>query len=249
MPTLILSARQTEDAQQLWRACIAENWQVIRAHGWRVPEVAPEEVAIYGEPLFAEHVAQTLGLRLQQPSLDWLPKLPYRWRCRDVCLTTLGEARKVSKPAFIKPADEKCFEARVYSSGAQLPALGPLPEELPVLVQEVVAWTVEYRCFIRERKVMTASVYWRNGQLAQSPEGEWTASDMELNEATRFCDCVISDSSITMPTAVVIDVGLIRDHGWAVVESNAAYSAGLYGCDPVAVLSVLRHACQPIQKN
>ena len=37
MPTLLLSSRQTEDAQKLWRACIAENWKVVRLHGWRVP--------------------------------------------------------------------------------------------------------------------------------------------------------------------------------------------------------------------
>jgi hypothetical protein len=30
MPTLLLSARQTDDAQKLWRACIAEKWDVVR---------------------------------------------------------------------------------------------------------------------------------------------------------------------------------------------------------------------------
>src|SRR5262249_22101343 len=33
MPTLLLSARQTDDAQKLWRACIAEKWDVVRVHG------------------------------------------------------------------------------------------------------------------------------------------------------------------------------------------------------------------------
>jgi len=35
MPTLLLSARQTDDAQKLWRACIAEKWDVVRVHDWR----------------------------------------------------------------------------------------------------------------------------------------------------------------------------------------------------------------------
>ena len=30
MPTLLLTARQTDDTQKLWGACIAENWKVER---------------------------------------------------------------------------------------------------------------------------------------------------------------------------------------------------------------------------
>ena len=153
MPTLLLSARQTEDAQRLWQACIAEKWQVIRAHGWKVPDISAEEVVVYGEPLFAQLVAQTLGLRLQEPPVDWLPRLPLRWRGREVRLTTLAEARAVSTCSFIKPAEEKCFAARVYSGGGELPPPGPLPESLPVLVQEVVNWKSEFRCFVLDREV------------------------------------------------------------------------------------------------
>src|SRR5437867_2201649 len=147
MPTLLLSARQTDDAQQLWRACIAAKWDVVRVHGWQVPSLPASDIAVYGEPLLAQQVAQTLGLRLVEPPLDWLPRLPVRWPGREVRLTTLAEARKVTDRVFIKPADEKCFDARVYSSGAKLPAPGPLPEDLPVLVQEIVEWTIEFRCF------------------------------------------------------------------------------------------------------
>ena len=121
MPTLLLSARQTDDAQLLWRACIAAKWEVVRVHGWEVPSLPPSDVAVYGEPLFAQHVAQMLGLRLVELTLDWLPPLPARWRSRDVRLTTLADARKVTERTFIKPADEKCFNARVYFNSAELP--------------------------------------------------------------------------------------------------------------------------------
>jgi hypothetical protein len=245
MPTLLLSARQTADAQLLWRSCIAAKWDVVRIHGWQVPSLLASDVAVYGEPLFVQHVAQALGLRLVEPPLDWLPHLPGRWRGRDVRLTTLADARKVAESTFIKPADEKCFDARVYSSGAELPAPGPLPEDLPVLVQEVVEWTIEFRCFVLERKVAAVSAYWRDGQLAKSPDGFWLASDAELNEAAQFCEKVVRDRSVSVADAIVLDVGVIRKHGWAVVECNAAFAAGIYGCDPVAVLPVLRRACKP----
>jgi hypothetical protein len=38
MPTLLLSSRQTDDAQKLWRACIDEKWEVVRVYNWRVPK-------------------------------------------------------------------------------------------------------------------------------------------------------------------------------------------------------------------
>ena len=171
MPTLLLSARQTDDAQLLWRACIAAKWDVVRVHGWQVPSLAASDVAIYGEPLFAQYVARTLGLQLVEPPLDWLPRLPALWRRRDVRLTTLANARKVTERAFIKSADEKCFDARVYSSGAELHSADPLPEDLPVLVQGVVEWATEFRCFVLERQVAAVSVYWRDGRIAKSEDG------------------------------------------------------------------------------
>ena len=245
MPTLLLSARQTDDTQLLWRACITSTWDVVRINGWHVPSLPANDVAVYGEPLFAQHVAQTLHLQLVEPALDWLPRLPARWRGRDVRLTTLAEARNSLDRAFIKPADQKCFDARVHSSGAELPSPGPLPEDLPVLVQEVAEWTIEFRCFVVERKVAAVSAYWRDGQLAMSEDGMRIASDAELNETGRFCETVLADQSVSVPEAAVLDVGVIRNQGWAVIECNAAFAAGIYGCDPVAVLPVLRRACVP----
>lgn len=115
-------------------------------------------------------------------------------------LTTLAEARKIADRAFIKPADEKCFDARVYSSGAELPVSGTLPEELPVLVQEIVEWATEFRCFVLDRKVAAASAYWHDGQLAKSKDGMWIASEAELSVASRFCQSVLDDPSVSART-------------------------------------------------
>ncbi|HNB74240.1 MAG TPA: hypothetical protein PLS70_24185 [Acidobacteriota bacterium] len=41
---------------------------------------------------------------------------------------------------------------------------------------------------------------------------------------------------------MVIDVGVISGKGWAVVEANAAFGSGIYGCDPAQVLPVLAEA-------
>jgi hypothetical protein len=54
-----------------------------------------------------------------------------------------------------------------------------------------------------------------------------------------------ADKDVALPPAVVLDVGLIAGRGWAVVEPNAAWGSGVYGCDPAAVLPVLRRASIP----
>lgn len=61
----------------------------------------------------------------------------------------------------------------------------------------------------------------------------------------QFLDTLLADPQVVLPRAVVIDVGMIADRGWAVVELNAAWDAGLYGCDPAQVLEVVQHATEP----
>jgi len=249
MPTLILSARQTDDAQLLWRACLVANWNVIRLHDWHVPVIPDPEVAVYGEPLFARHVAHGLRLKLQEPPLEWLPELSPAWRGRSIQLTTLAKARNVSTQCFIKPAGEKSFDASVYLNGGDLPAPNLLPDDLPVLVQEVVVWEVEFRCFVLGRKVVTLSPYWRDGRSARADDGSWPASEAEMNEAKVFCERFLADSSVSILPAVVIDVGIIHGRGWAVIESNAAFSSGIYGCDPGKVLQAFQHAGERLPQN
>ncbi len=208
-------------------------------HSWKVPVLPPVELAVYGESLFGKHVASTLGFHLLEPAIDWLPNLPAKYCGRAVRLTTLAAARTITARCFLKPADEKCFPARVYDHGGQLPAIGLLPEDLPVLVQDIVEWTVEYRCFILNRQILTASAYWRQDSLAKDADGFWLSPSEEVAEAQRFCESVLLEQTIEMPSALVVDVGYIKGQGWAVVEANAAWASGIYGCDPTQVLQVL----------
>jgi len=54
---------------------------------------------------------------------------------------------------------------------------------------------------------------------------------------------VLANADLSIPPAFVMDVGIIADRGWAVIEANAAWGSGLYGCDPAEVLRVVRRAC------
>jgi hypothetical protein len=245
MPTLLLTPRSTDDAQELWRSCARLGWNVHRVHGWKVPTVDPADVAVYAEPLLATHIARTLNLELLEPAVDWLPSIPERWRNRSVLLSTMKEARSVLEPRFIKSAAGKEFDARVYSSGKDLPRGEMIDDSLPVLVQEIVQFDVEYRCFVSDRVVRTASSYWRHGKDPRDEKGLWSAN--EISDAKQFCAAFLADSAVQAPDACVIDVGFIPGKGWAIIECNAAWSSGVYGCDGAGVLPVLRRACRQTQ--
>jgi len=218
------------------------GWSVERLPSWRAPEwLREEDVVLYGEPLFAAVVGEELGLALLEPPFHWLATLTAEHLRREVRFATLWEARQLLQPAFVKPADDKCFLAGVVSSGQQLPGEDVLPGETPVLIAEPVRWEVEFRCFILEGEVVAISPYLRRGELARSSNGSW--EDDRTEQARAFGQGVVSDSSVALPPAVVMDVGIIDGREWAVIEANAAWGSGIYGCDPAAVLRVVRRAC------
>ena len=243
MPTLILTPRFTEDAQALWRAAGRLGWGVERLATWRVP---PElrsvvEPVLYVEALFGPTLAAEFRLQLLESPVDWLPRLPREYRLRDVSLSTLGEARCLAEPMFVKPPNDKSFPARVYG-GFELPE--GYDESSPVLVAEVVVWEKEFRCFVLDRTPRAISVYLRDGELQRVTD--FRASDAELADAEGFVRRVLADPRVDFPRAAVLDVGVIAGRGWAVVEQNAAWGSGIYGCDPAEVLEVLRHAAVPL---
>jgi hypothetical protein len=226
--TLILPGRYTSDSIALQGAAIEEGWQVERLPLWRPPaRLRDADVAVYGEPLFGAVVAQELSLTLVTPPFDWLAALPRQHVLRDVASTTLDEARSLERRSFIKPASDKCFPAAVYEDGSGLTVSSALPGELPVLVSEPVTWNAEYRFFILDRAIAAYSIY----------------SGRETSGARAFCERLLADSTVNIDSAVAIDVGEIAGRGWAVVEANAAWASGIYGCDPHLVLKVVAKAC------
>jgi hypothetical protein len=239
MPTLILTPRMTDDSVALWRAAGRLGWSVDRMTRFRLPDDYPpvDDPVLYVEGLTAPLVAEQLGLTLLEPPQDWLVTLPDEYRRRSIRLMPLGEARLLNEPWFIKPPNDKSFAAAVYV-GRDLPA--EYPDDMPVLVSEIVDWEVEFRSFVLDRQVMTSSVYLRNGELQR--ESGFVHSEAEQSELNAFMTRLLADTRVELPRAAVVDAGIMRGVGWAVVEQNAAWGSGIYGCDPERVLEVLRHA-------
>jgi hypothetical protein len=245
IPVLILSPRYTEDSRILRRAALQLGWHVERLGGWDVPERLLERKLIFsGEFGYMPVVAHKLARALLDAPPDWLLTLSWDYCQRTIEWKTLADAHKLARPAFVKHATSKPFIAGVYASGADLLQVSQsLPDATPVLVAEPVHWEIEFRFFVLERRVMTASSYWHGDRSTRLTDGSWEAWPEESNAAQDFLQTLLADPAVQIPPAIVIDIGKIRGRGWAVIEANAAWAAGIYGCDPLRVLSVLTRAC------
>ncbi|MBB5038969.1 ATP-grasp domain-containing protein [Prosthecobacter dejongeii] len=247
-PLLLLAPRITEDSISMWKAALALGWSAQRIQGWRVPEElvgTDRPIVIYGEPLFAEAVADQLGLVILEPAIDWLTSVPREYLQRDIEIMPLARARAFATKAFVKPADGKIFDPKVYESGNALPGDDQVDADIPVLRSGVVDFRLEVRCFIRAREIVTLSPYWREDALAHDEQGEWLFLPDEEAEARDFAGQVLGDDRIKLPPACTLDVGRLDTGTWAIIEANPCWGAGLYGCDPQTVLETLRAAILP----
>jgi hypothetical protein len=235
----------------LQMAAQASGWDVCPApSSWRLEEEMIQSKAVgvpYGSQLFCEVIAQQMGWTLKQNSFDWLAKLPQKLTHRKIDFMTLAEAKKITSRKFIKPADDKCFDAKVYEPGEFQPH-SAIEDNYPVLVSDIVSWDAEYRCFVgkdESRLVVTSwSNYLFHGQINDSKMHKMLPGNL-IHIRTFMEDVLWECFKLDIETVPsVIDVGLIPGKGWAVVETNPAWASGLYGCDPVEALKVMEQACE-----
>ncbi|MBN1429299.1 MAG: ATP-grasp domain-containing protein [Anaerolineae bacterium] len=243
--TLILSPWETEDSIAMAGAAQQMGWNMHRLARWSEAQSMDieDDICVYGERLFVVFIAQHLPVVYLEPPDEWMANLPVVYVKRKIDCMTLGETRHVAFPAFIKPTVDKAFSAGIFNDPSELPAADCLPDHLPVLVSEIVSWQDEYRCFIMDGKVRTLSVYFRGGKLVDASDGSWPITQDEYREAKDFAQEVLDATTGSYPPGFVLDVGRIDGRGWAVIETNPANASGIYGCDPLEVLKVVRASC------
>lgn len=192
---------------------------------WVRPDVDPGRVALYGADTFCLVLAQLLGLELVSPPDDLLVRADRGLTRRSIRRVSLSEALGGAFPMFAKPLVPKQFRAAVWRSADELGAeCTGLESDAAVITSEVVAIRAEARAWILDRQVLTCAVY----------EGE-----ARVDEAAAFAErCV---DNLDLPATCVIDVALVED-GWCLLEGNAAWGAGLNGCDPVAAVQCIDQA-------
>ncbi|WP_192582674.1 ATP-grasp domain-containing protein [Streptomyces triticiradicis] len=245
---LLTTAQETSTALLLAEAARRRGLEHVVLDGPDVVDaLAGRAVHWYGGPLAADRVAARLGLGLLEPADAWLAELPEEFTGRRITLTTLSQAWSAGRPLFVKPPSDKQFPAAVYADGARLPREGErIGPGTPVLVSEVVTFAVEYRLFVLDGRVTTGSRYARFGRLdVAALEG-----DPAEREVRVFTDTLLRGRRGSLPSAVVVDVGLSQDpdtggERWAVVEANMPWFAHGYAADPDRVLEVVLRAAGP----
>lgn len=243
MTVLILSPRYTEDSRILAHAARSMGWQVNRLVNRQIPaDLDTTNLVLYGESFFVEYLAQELNLTLVVPDPEFLIKLPYEFINRNLKIVKHSEFTPISTPTFIKAADIKSITAKVYQPREEILGLNSLPADTPLLLSEPVVWESEYRCFIREGKLQAMSIYAAGGETAVCASEIWTAQSATDDAAVEFAQKVLADKRVQLPKSVVVDIGLIEQRGWSIIEANPAWSSGIYYCSPEGVLSTLQAA-------
>lgn len=230
--TLLLPPRLTASAERLRDAAHARGLDTVRLDGFAVPE-GLRAAHLHAGPRFADAVAPGLGIGVLEAPSDWLARLPREFTGREIRLMPIREAYALRRPVFVKSPNDKDIPALVYADGSRLPGPDAVDPRTPVLVSDVARYTAEYRMFLLDGAVHTASRYAEDGRLSLGP-----ASSDSLAFAAGL-------PFPTLPSAIVVDVGLAEGR-WSVIEANAAWASGTYACDPQRALDVVLRAAAPL---
>jgi hypothetical protein len=245
---LVLSSRELPATPALEAAA--------KSLGWRVAyfdEGARSErrgvTTWYGGVGVARDAARRFGLALLEPPLDLLARLPERYVRRCVEATTLGRLGSFAEPVFLKPADplDKSFDAGVYRELDQVRGQGRLGRDTPVLVSTPVEWLIEYRFFVAGGEVVAFSPYISFGRVTWKPFDARSQAPRPDPAALALVHALLRDRGVALPPASVVDVGLIEDVGWAVVEFNPVWCSGLLGAEPAPVARALPGVAKPAE--
>lgn len=234
--TLVLPPRLTASARSLRDTARARGIATVQLPGFAVPEGLRAQ-HLHAGPSFADPVAERLGIALLEAPADWLATLPTEFTRREVRAMPLGEAYPLRRPVFVKSPNDKGITARVYADGSRLPGPDAVDPATLVLVSDVVAFSSEFRLFLLDGRVHTASRYAEQGRLSLGPVS---------GEASAFAADLLAACGHTLPSAIVVDVGATGDGEWAVIEANAAWASGRYTADPDAALDVVLRAAAPV---
>lgn len=245
MPTLLLSSGTLPAAPALSRAARRAGW-TLRHYDDPDPAAPAGRMVYYGGTDLALQAAARFRLALLEPPLDLLANLPASLLLREVRYARFQDLSRLRRPAFVKPADplHKSFDAGTYAEARDIRAPRGIAPNTPVLIAEPVEWLAEYRCFVREGIVVASSPYLSFGRPAWRPHGQGGELARPSSDALAVCGRLLAQRAPALPSAFVVDVGLIEGRGWAVVEFNPAWCSGLLGADPAPVLEVLERACQ-----
>lgn len=127
-------------------------------------------------------------------------------------------------PFFIKPAKGiKYFTGHVIDSKASFnnfKLLDQPPNEMEVLLSEVLDIRSEYRCFVdQDKNDKLRGIHYYQGDVRRFPDPD-------------IIDDMIEKISDDLPVAYTLDVGVTKEGETVLVEINDMWAVGNYSFDP-----------------
>jgi hypothetical protein len=254
-PTLALYSRREVTRAALAAAATQAGLAVVEltADPRSLVAAASSPVAVRAPGgLVAAAMAMGAHVTLSGPDADWLVGLDTSITGRQWRRANPSIARQMLRagPTWIKLADAKhpLVPARRYSDVASFDvAIRPLGHAPDLQLLATSGWLdidSEYRVFCRGRDVLTASPY-----LIQ--DEPWTAllhthrASFHREAAAYMTDVLATLPDSEVPPAAAFDIARLADGRMVVLEANQSWSAGIYGCDPDAVLAAVLAANTP----
>uniref|UniRef100_UPI0035C75C5A hypothetical protein n=1 Tax=Chryseobacterium sp. TaxID=1871047 RepID=UPI0035C75C5A len=151
---IALSPMYTEDSNNLKKASLNSPYELSRFNAkWNVPEeFRADVIAVYGEDIYAEIVAEQCSLTLTKPDDDWLSKVSEEFTKRKISYGKLKDFVH-EENIFIKCSDFKSFKAGIFDKVTNIKGFDTLDLESRVFTSEVVEWELEVRCFVSNNQI------------------------------------------------------------------------------------------------
>jgi hypothetical protein len=184
-----------------------------------------------------------LAMSIYAPGQTWLSGLDLALTGRRIETGTLDEM-PVKTILYAKPAEAKIrgFVSAKYTKQdiKNIYAAENVPSKTILQWSEdILDINHEHRFFVADGRILTGSPYYVDSVIYK--EG-MTSPFSEA--AKKFALDVIEALKDNQPPAYTLDVGRNEETGdWLIIEANPAWSSGLYGCNPAAVIDVLDVAC------
>lgn len=234
---LVLPPRLTASARTLRDTARLRGLETVQLPDREVPRGLRDRAAhLHAGPSFADAVAPVLGIAPLEAPADWLARLPAAFVRREIRAVPISEAYGLRRPVFVKSPNDKSIPALVYADGSRLPGPDAVDPETVVLVSDVVKFDAEYRLYVLDGQIHTGSRYAVSGRLSPAPL---------CAAALAFGSELLAAAGHTLPSAIVVDIGVTDVGQWAAIEANAAWASGCYTSDPERALDVVLRAAGP----
>lgn len=229
----------------VWRdmvAGVAGRWPVRRSRGDDVPEVRSPATAWWVATAHAARLSRHgVALELECVPPGWVAGLDRQLTGRRVVAATvddvLASPRDVPASGFVKPAVAKldalpgawCDD--VAAAVADAAARGVRGGTVLEVCGDWLDVAAEYRSFVVDGDAARPSPY-RLGEATWEP-GFDERADARVGDAHRFAAEAAAQlhRDGRVPRAWVLDVARLADGGFVVVEANAPWASGTYGCE------------------